>query len=113
MILTGSIASSVGLPSLSVHGASKAAVRSFARGWILDLEGRGIRVDVLSPGHTATPGLDALPPGEEQAKLLGRIPLERMGTPDDLAKAAVFLASDDSAYVTGVELTVDGGVAQY
>jgi NAD(P)-dependent dehydrogenase (short-subunit alcohol dehydrogenase family) len=68
---------------------------------------------VLSPGHIATPGLDGLLDGEEQAKLVPRIPLDRLGTPDDIGKAAVFLASDDIAYVTGVELTVDGGVAQY
>jgi NAD(P)-dependent dehydrogenase (short-subunit alcohol dehydrogenase family) len=113
VIMTGSIASSIGIPSFSVYNATKAAVRSFARSWILDLKGRGIRVNVLSPGHIVTPGLDVLLDDKEQAKLLDRIPLNRMGTPDDLGKAAVFLASDDSAYVTGIELTVDGGVAQY
>lgn len=113
VIMTGSIASSIGIPSFSVYDATKAAVRSFARSWILDLKGRGIRVNVLSPGHIVTPGLDVLLDDKEQAKLLERIPLDRMGTPDDLGKAAVFLASDDSAYVTGIELTVDGGVAQY
>ena len=113
VILTGSIASSIGIPSMSVYNASKAAVRSFARSWILDLKGRGIRVNVLSPGHTETPGLDVLLDDEKKAGLVARIPLERMGTPDDLGKAAVFLAADDSAYITGIELTVDGGVAQY
>jgi NAD(P)-dependent dehydrogenase (short-subunit alcohol dehydrogenase family) len=113
VILTGSIAASIGIPSMSVYGATKAAVRSFARSWILDLKGRGIRVNVLSPGHIATPGLDVLLKQSEQESLVGKIPLERLGTPDDIAKAAVFLASDDSAYVTGVELMVDGGVAQY
>jgi NAD(P)-dependent dehydrogenase (short-subunit alcohol dehydrogenase family) len=113
VILTGSIAASIGIPSFSVYNATKAAVRSFARSWILDLKGRGIRVNVLSPGHIATPGLDVLLDDQEQAKLVERIPLERMGVPDDIAKAALFLASDDSAYVTGIELTVDGGVAQY
>jgi NAD(P)-dependent dehydrogenase (short-subunit alcohol dehydrogenase family) len=113
VIMTGSIASSIGIPSFSVYNATKAAVRSFARSWILDLKGRGIRVNVLSPGHIVTPGLDVLLDDKEQAKIVERIPLDRMGTPDDLGKAAVFLASDDGAYVTGIELTVDGGVAQY
>ena len=113
VILNGSIASSKGIPSFSVYNATKAAVRSFARSWILDLKGRGIRVNVLSPGHTVTPGLNQLLDSEKQAAVLGTIPLERMGTPDDLGKAAVFLASDDSAYVDGIELTVDGGAAQY
>ena len=113
VIMTGSIASSIGIPSMSVYAASKAAVRSFARGWILDLKGRGIRVNVLSPGHTLTPGLNFLLEDKEQAKVVATIPLDRLGTPDDLGKAAVFLASDDSAYITGIELTVDGGAAQY
>jgi NAD(P)-dependent dehydrogenase (short-subunit alcohol dehydrogenase family) len=113
VILTGSIASSIGIPSFSVYNATKAAVRSFARSWILDLKGRGIRVNVLSPGHTETPGLDVLLDDEKRAGLVAKIPLDRMGTPDDLGRAAVFLASEDSAYITGIELTVDGGVAQY
>jgi NAD(P)-dependent dehydrogenase (short-subunit alcohol dehydrogenase family) len=113
VILTGSIASSIGIPSFSVYNATKAAVRSFARSWILDLKGRGIRVNVLSPGHTETPGLDVLLDHEKRAGLVAKIPLDRMGTPDDLGRAAVFLASEDSAYITGIELTVDGGVAQY
>jgi NAD(P)-dependent dehydrogenase (short-subunit alcohol dehydrogenase family) len=113
VILTGSIASIKGIPSFSVYNATKAAVRSFARSWILDLKGRGIRVNVLSPGHTVTPGLNRLLGANEQASIVGTIPLDRMGTPDDLGKAAVFLASDDSAYVDGVELMVDGGAAQY
>jgi NAD(P)-dependent dehydrogenase (short-subunit alcohol dehydrogenase family) len=113
VIMTGSIASSIGIPSMSVYAASKAAVRSFARGWILDLKGRGIRVNVLSPGHTLTPGLNVLLEDKEQAKVVATIPLDRLGTPDDLGKAAVFLASDDSAYISGIDLTVDGGAAQY
>lgn len=118
VILTGSIAAGKGMPSLSVYSATKAAVRSFARSWIVDLRGRGIRVNVLSPGYTATPGLDVMLGGgerarDERAQMAVTVPLERMGTPDDLGKAAVFLASDDSAYVTGIELMVDGGVAQY
>jgi NAD(P)-dependent dehydrogenase (short-subunit alcohol dehydrogenase family) len=113
VIMTGSIAASIGIPSFSVYNATKAAVRSFARSWILDLKGRGIRVNVLSPGHIVTPGLNALLDEKGQAELVAKIPLDRMGTPDDVSGAAVFLASDDSAYVTGIELTVDGGVAQY
>jgi NAD(P)-dependent dehydrogenase (short-subunit alcohol dehydrogenase family) len=111
--LIGSIASLKGFLSFSVYDATKAAVRSFARSWIVDLNGRDIRVNVLSPGHTETPGLSVLWSEETRALVLPNIPLNRMGTPDDLAKAAVFLASGDSSYITGVELFVDGGVAQY
>jgi len=113
VIMTGSIASMKGMPSFSVYDATKAAVRSFARGWILDLKGRGIRINVLSPGHTVTPGLNGLMNDDVKAMVLPSIPLGRMGTPEDLGKAAVFLASDDSAYVTGIELFVDGGAGQY
>jgi NAD(P)-dependent dehydrogenase (short-subunit alcohol dehydrogenase family) len=113
VIVTGSIAASLGLPSMSVYASTKAAVRSLVRGWILDTKDLGIRINVLSPGHTATPGLDTLLTSDQQAGLVGNIPLGRLGTADDLGKAAVFLASDDSAYITGVELDVDGGVAQY
>jgi NAD(P)-dependent dehydrogenase (short-subunit alcohol dehydrogenase family) len=112
VILTGSIASIKGFPSFSVYNASKAAVRSFARSWIVDLKGCDIRINVLSPGHVATPGLSNLMTDDEKASAVALVPLGRIGTPDDLAKAAVFLASDDSAYITGVELFVDGGVAQ-
>ena len=112
VILTGSIASIKGFPSFSVYNASKAAVRSFARGWIADLKGTGIRINVLSPGHVETPGLSNLMTAEQKAEAVALVPLGRIGTPDDLGKAAVFLASDDSAYVTGIELFVDGGVAQ-
>ena len=113
VILNGSIAASIGIPSFSVYNATKAAVRSFARSWILDLKGTGIRVNVLSPGHIVTPGLDNLMSESDQAGLIERIPLGRLGEPLDIAKTAVFLASDESAYITGIELTVDGGVAQY
>ncbi len=113
IILTGSIASIKGMPAFSVYAATKAAVRSFARSWILDLKGRGIRVNVLAPGYTVTPGLNRLVDATEQAAMADTVPLARMGTPDDLGKAAVFLASDDSAYVDGIELMVDGGAAQY
>ena len=112
VILTGSMVSIKGFPSCSVYNASKAAIRSFARGWIVDLKGRDIRVNVLSPGYTATPGLSHFMTDEQKAEAVASVPLGRIGTPDDLGKAAVFLASDDSAYVTGIELFVDGGVAQ-
>ena len=112
VILTGSIATMKGFPSLSVYGASKAAVRSFARTWIVELKGRDIRINVLSPGTTATPGLSHFMTDEQKAEAVASVPLGRIGTPDDLGKAAVFLASDDSAYITGIELFVDGGVAQ-
>ena len=112
VILTGSMASIKGYPSLSVYNASKAAVRSFARTWIVDLKGRDIRINVLSPGTTATPGLSHFMTEEEKASAVATVPLGRLGTPNDLAKAAVFLASDDSAYVTGIELFVDGGAVQ-
>jgi NAD(P)-dependent dehydrogenase (short-subunit alcohol dehydrogenase family) len=113
VILTGSIASIKGFPSFSVYNATKAAVRSFARSWIVDLKGHDIRVNVLSPGHIDTPGLSTLMTDAQKAEAVATVPLERLGTPDDLGKAAVFLASDDSSYVNGVEFFVDGGVAQY
>jgi NAD(P)-dependent dehydrogenase (short-subunit alcohol dehydrogenase family) len=112
VILTGSMVSIKGFASCSVYNASKAAVRSFARTWIVDLKGRDIRVNVLSPGYTDTPGLAHFVTEEEKTAMAASVPLGRLGTPDDLGKAAVFLASDDSAYVTGIELFVDGGAAQ-
>ncbi len=112
VILTGSMVSIKGFAACSVYNASKAAVRSFARTWIVDLKGRDIRVNVLSPGYTATPGLSHFMTDEEKASAVASVPLGRIGTPDDLGKAAVFLASDDSAYVTGIELFVDGGAVQ-
>jgi NAD(P)-dependent dehydrogenase (short-subunit alcohol dehydrogenase family) len=113
VILVGSIASIKGFEAFSVYNASKAAVRSFARSWINDLKGRGIRINVLSPGHIETPGLSVLMNDEQKAGAVANVPLSRIGTPDDIAKVAVFLASDDSGYVNGVELFADGGVAQY
>jgi NAD(P)-dependent dehydrogenase (short-subunit alcohol dehydrogenase family) len=112
VILTGSMVSIKGFASCSVYNASKAAVRSFARTWIVDLKGRDVRVNVLSPGYTATPGLSHFMTDEEKASAVASVPLGRIGTPDDLGKGAVFLASDDSAYVTGIELFVDGGAVQ-
>jgi NAD(P)-dependent dehydrogenase (short-subunit alcohol dehydrogenase family) len=112
LILTGSMVSIKGFASCSVYNAAKAAVRSFARTWIVDLKGRDIRINVLSPGYTDTPGLSHFVTEQEKAAMVASVPLGRIGTPDDLGKAAVFLASDDSAYITGIELFVDGGAAQ-
>jgi NAD(P)-dependent dehydrogenase (short-subunit alcohol dehydrogenase family) len=112
VILTGSMVSIKGFASCSVYNVAKAAVRSFARTWIVDLKGRDIRVNVLSPGYTDTPGLSHFVTDQEKAAMVASVPLGRLATPDDLGKAAVFLASDDSAYVTGIELFVDGGAAQ-
>ena len=112
VILTGSMVSIKGFAACSVYNASKAAIRSFARTWIVDLKGRDIRINVLSPGYTDTPGLAPFMTDDVKAAAAESVPLGRLGVPDDLAKAAVFLASDDSAYVTGIELFVDGGAAQ-
>jgi NAD(P)-dependent dehydrogenase (short-subunit alcohol dehydrogenase family) len=117
ILLNASIAGSTGTPALSVYSATKAAVRSFARTWTADLKGRGIRVNAISPGPIETPGLSGLAKTEEESKqfigsLAAAIPLGRLGNPDEVAKAAVFLASDDSSFITGIELFVDGGVAQ-
>jgi len=117
IILNASIVGSKGLPENSVYSATKAAVRSFARTWTTDLKQRRIRVNAISPGTIDTPGLNNLlassEVGEQRRKLISSIvPLGRFGTPDEIAKAGVFLASDDSSYVAGVELFVDGGFAQ-
>lgn len=111
VILNGSIAGSTGSPAFSVYSASKAAVRSFARTWILDLKPRKIRVNVLSPGPIDTASLAPLSK-EQVDELIGMTVLERLGKPQEIALAALFLASEDSSYVTGVELFVDGGMAQ-
>jgi NAD(P)-dependent dehydrogenase (short-subunit alcohol dehydrogenase family) len=117
IILTGSTAASTGTPAFSVYGASKAAIRSFARNWILDLKGSGIRVNVLAPGSTSTPGWHGLAASEEANEEMIRFveaatPLGRLGAPEEIAAAALFLASDDSSFVNGVEFFVDGGMAQ-
>lgn len=118
VILTGSTAGSSGTEAFSVYAASKAAVRAFARNWILDLKGRGIRVNTLSPGPIKTPGLVELvgtDPAQQQGfldQLASLVPMGRVGDPDEIAKAAVFLASDDASFVNGIELFVDGGMAQ-
>lgn len=113
VILIGSIASIKGFEDFGVYCATKAAVRSFARSWMLDLKHRGIRVNVLSPGHIDTPGLAGLFDETQKSEAVTRVPAGRLGTAEDVAKGAVFLASDDSNYINGVELFVDGGVAQY
>jgi NAD(P)-dependent dehydrogenase (short-subunit alcohol dehydrogenase family) len=112
VILTGSIASGIGIPAMSVYSSTKAAVRSLVRGWLLDTKPLGIRINVLRPGHTLTPGFKELIPSEAHSSVIETVPLSRLGTPEDLGNAAVFLASDDSAYITGIELDVDGGAAQ-
>jgi NAD(P)-dependent dehydrogenase (short-subunit alcohol dehydrogenase family) len=117
IILNASIASIKGMPAFSVYSASKAAVRSFARSWTADLKDRKIRVNTLSPGPIDTPILSGLASTEQElaqlkANLAGQVPMGRMGTSDEIAKVALFLASDDSSFVTGIELFVDGGMAQ-
>ena len=117
IILNASIVASKGLPANSVYSASKAAVRSFARTWTTDLKDRRIRVNAVSPGPIETPGLKNLVAssgaGEERLKTISSsVPLGRLGVPEEIAKAVVFLASDDSSYITGTELFVDGGMAQ-
>ena len=117
IILNASIVASKGFSSNSVYSATKAAVRSFARTWTTDLKDRRIPVNAVSPGSTDTPGLSDLlassETGEQRKKMISSmVPLGRFGTPDEIAKAVVFLASDDSSYITGIELFVDGGIAQ-
>jgi NAD(P)-dependent dehydrogenase (short-subunit alcohol dehydrogenase family) len=117
IILNASIVASKGLSSNSVYSATKAAVRSFARTWTTDLKDRRIRVNAVSPGPIDTPGLSELlassETGEQRKKMISNtVPLGRFGRPEEIAKAVVFLASDDASYITGVELFVDGGFAQ-
>jgi NAD(P)-dependent dehydrogenase (short-subunit alcohol dehydrogenase family) len=117
IILTASTGGSKGIEGNSVYGATKAAVRSFARSWTVDLKHRKIRVNAISPGTIDTPLISNLVQNQEQAEQLKRsrasiIPLGRIGSPDEVAKAVSFLASDDSSFVTGIELFVDGGLAQ-
>jgi NAD(P)-dependent dehydrogenase (short-subunit alcohol dehydrogenase family) len=117
IVLNASIVGSKGLASNSVYSATKAAVRSFARTWTTDLKARRIRVNAVSPGSTDTPGLSGLlassEVGQQRQKMLATaVPLGRLGAPEEIAKAVVFLASDDASYITGIELFVDGGFAQ-
>ncbi len=118
IILNASIVASKGMPAFSVYSATKAAVRSFARSWSVDLKGRGIRVNAVSPGVIPTPaynsglGMTATQVDQFVAGAASQTPLGRPGTPDEIAKAVSFLASDESSFVAGVELSVDGGFAQ-
>ena len=117
IVLNASIVSILGRPAMSVYSATKAAVRSFARTWTSDLKGRRIRVNALSPGPVDTPAVDNLVGSAEgkaqfEAEIKANVPMARWGEPDEIAKAVLFLASDDSSYVTGIELYVDGGMSQ-
>ena len=115
IILNASTAASKGVEGFSVYSATKAAIRSFARTWTVDLKQRKIRVNAISPGPIDTPGLSGLiqQQGEQLKKnLVSTVPMGRMGSANEIAKAVSFLASDDSSFVTGIELFVDGGQAQ-
>jgi len=116
VILTGSTVSVKGTANFSVYSASKAAVRNFARSWALDLQGRGIRVNVVSPGPIKTPGLGELVPEDQRQGLFdalaATVPLGRIGEPVEVAKAVAFLASDVASFINATELFVDGGMAQ-
>jgi NAD(P)-dependent dehydrogenase (short-subunit alcohol dehydrogenase family) len=111
IILTGSVGSVKGTPAFWVYGATKAAIRNFVRAWTVELKDRRIRSNVLSPGPTDT-SLVTQQPADAIARIVSSIPMGRMGTSDEIAKAALFLASDDSSFITGIELFVDGGRAQ-
>jgi NAD(P)-dependent dehydrogenase (short-subunit alcohol dehydrogenase family) len=118
LILNGSIAGSTGTPAFSIYGASKAAVRALARSWVLDLKDRGIRVNVVSPGSTRTVGLAELGGDTKEgqdgllAYLSSLVPIGRLADPSEIAKVVTFLASDDSSFINGAEITADGGQAQ-
>lgn len=116
IILTGSTVSIKGTANFSIYSASKAAVRNFARSWALDLKDRGIRVNVVSPGPIRTPGLGGLVPDENRQGLFdylaAQVPMGRLGEPDEVGKAVAFLASDAASFINGIELFVDGGMAQ-
>lgn len=118
VILTSSTTSIKGTPAFSVYSATKAAVRNFARSWILDVKDRHIRINAISPGPIRTPGLVDLAGPEAAARqglldyLASQIPLGRVGEPEEIAKAVLFLATDDSSFINGAELFVDGGLAQ-
>ena len=111
IVMNGSIASVKGMPGRSVYGASKAALRSFARTWLVELKERKIRVNVMSPGPIDTPALENAPP-EMKEQFRSMIPRKELGRPEEIATAVLFLASDDSSFVNGSELSVDGGLAQ-
>lgn len=111
IIMTGSIASTKGFAGMSVYNASKAALRSFARTWTVDLKRRGIRVNVISPGPIDTAVFTGVPVEVKQG-FAAQVPMGRIGRPEEIANAAVFLASDESSFISGIELAVDGGLAQ-
>ena len=111
IVMNGSIASLKGMPGMSVYGASKAALRSFARTWLVELKDRKIRVNVMSPGPIDTPAMENMPP-EMKEQFRSMIPRKELGHPEEIATAVLFLASDDSSFVNGSELSVDGGLAQ-
>jgi NAD(P)-dependent dehydrogenase (short-subunit alcohol dehydrogenase family) len=118
IILTSSVSNVLGLPGFSTYAASKAAVRNFSRAWTLELKDRKIRVNTMSPGPTETPALETTtgltPEQAEQAagQFASQIPMGRRGKPEEIAAAVTFLASDESSFITGVDLAVDGGMAQ-
>jgi NAD(P)-dependent dehydrogenase (short-subunit alcohol dehydrogenase family) len=117
VILNASIVSIKGMPAFSVYSATKAALRSFARSWTVDLKDRKIRINVVSPGPIETPAIDRLgqtigDAAQLKVGLISGVPMGRMGTSDEIAKAVSFLASDDASFITGIELFVDGGMAQ-
>lgn len=117
IILNSSVSNVKGLPGFSVYAASKAAVRSFSRAWTLELKDRKIRVNTMSPGPTETPALETTTGSREQAEqaasqFASQVPMGRRGKPEEIAAAVTFLASDESSYITGVDLAVDGGMAQ-
>jgi NAD(P)-dependent dehydrogenase (short-subunit alcohol dehydrogenase family) len=118
IILNSSVSNVLGLPGFTAYAASKAAVRNFARGWALELKDRRIRVNCMSPGAIDTPalatttGLSAEQAEQAVAQFITRIPMGRRGLPEEIAAAVAFLASDDSSYITGIDLPVDGGMAQ-
>jgi NAD(P)-dependent dehydrogenase (short-subunit alcohol dehydrogenase family) len=113
VIIIGSIAGSLGMPAFGAYAATKAALRSFARTWSVDLKSRGIRFNLVSPGYIPTPGYDLVGiTSEALVPVIPRIPLGRLGTTQDIANAVAFLASEESSYITGAELVVDGGITQ-
>jgi NAD(P)-dependent dehydrogenase (short-subunit alcohol dehydrogenase family) len=111
IMMTGSIASIKGMPNLSAYGGSKAALHSFARTWANELKSKGIRTNVISPGPIETGVFDGVPK-EAKDYFVNQIPLGRIGRPEEIATTALFLASEDSSFITGIELYVDGGMAQ-
>lgn len=116
VVLTGSTTSIKGTANFSVYSASKAAVRNFARSWALDVKDRGIRINVVSPGPIRTPGLADVVPEEARQGffdyLAGQVPLGRLGEPEEIGKVVAFLSSEGASFINGVELFVDGGMAQ-